>query len=393
MQRRRGRLRRGLCAAKCLGRLSLALPAGAGTHLADWDDFDALVASEYDALSVSAPCYPPAGIRFGISYPPVSFDSAAFAALTNATPPRTLAGVPAWSLRIVETQGASRVWIAYADGLPVRTNDVPYYDPEAWSRTAYGDPPGWLTGAELERWYRERARDRIELGLTLIPAERFYEYLENLRAAAANGPAVPSGPVAPADTNRVAFARVAPSPSGTFDFDLYTPGDLPVDVFSKTNLLAGHLWNYAGTVQAVAPFTPSAVAAPHATLFLHAARGDLDSDGDGIPDGMETLHFGTNPLLWDSSGDGLSDWMKIHRYGLDPLLRDSDGDGYGDDEELPAGTDPTQATPGAASSAVRYYRDADDRVTAVYAGTDGGAATATVTPVGNPSSLQERSAP
>jgi hypothetical protein len=60
-------------------------------------------------------------------------------------------------------------------------------------------------------------------------------------------------------------------------------------------------------VQAVAPFTPSAVAAPHATLFLHAARGDLDSDGDGIPDGMERLHFGTNPLLWDSSGDGLSE--------------------------------------------------------------------------------------
>lgn len=393
MQRQLGRLRRGLCAARCLGWLSLALPAGAETYLADWDDFDTFVASEYGALSVSAPCYPPAEIQFGISHPPVSFDSAAFPALTNATPPRTLAGVPAWSLRIVETQDAFRVWIAYADGLPVRTNDVPTYDPEAWSRTAYGDPPGWLTGENLARWYRERARDRIEIGLTLIPVERFDEYLDNLRAAATNGPAVPSGPVAPADANSVAFARVAPSSSGTFNFDLYTPADLPVDLFSKTNLLVGPLWNYAGTVQAVAPFTPSAVATPHATLFLHAARGDIDSDGDGIPDGMEMLHFGTNPILWDSSGDGLSDWKKIYRYGLDPLLRDSDGDGYGDDEELLAGTDPTQVTPGATSDAIRYYRDADDRVMAVYAGTEGGAATATLTPGGNPASLQERSTP
>ena len=298
---------RGLCIAGFIGCLFAILPAVAETVLANWNDFDACVASEYENLSASAPCYPPAEFRFGISHPPVSFDSAAFAALTNATPPRTLAGVPAWSLRIVETQGASRVWIATADGLPVRTNAVPTYDPEAWSRAAYGDPPGWLNGEDLERWYRERARDRIELGLTLIPVERFDEYLENLRAAATNGSALPTGPVPPADTNRVAFARVAPSPSGTSDFDLYTPGDLPVDVFSKTNLLAGPLWNYAGTVQAVAPFTPSAVAAPHVAIFLHAARGDLDGDGDGIPDGMELLHFGTNPLLWDSSGDGLSE--------------------------------------------------------------------------------------
>lgn len=387
MQPQSGRAWRRLCAAGRLGCLSLALPAGAETHLADWDDFDTLVASEYGAITASAPCYPPAEVRFAISHPPVSFDSAAFADLTNATPPRTLAGVPAWTLSVIETQSASRVWIVFADGLPMRTNAVPAYDPGAWSRAAYGDPPGWLAGADLERWYRERARDRIGLGLTLIPGERFDEYMENLRAAATNGP------VAPADTNRVAFARVATSPSGTFDFDLYTPGDLPVDVFSKTNLPGGPLWSYAGTVQAVAPFTPSAVAAPHATLFLHAARGDLDSDGDGIPDGMERLHFGTNPLLWDSSGDGLSDWIKLYRYGLEPLLRDSDGDGYGDDEELLAGTDPTQTTPGATSGAIRYHRDADDRVTAVYAGTDGGAATAALTPAGNPASLQERSVP
>ena len=110
---------------------------------------------------------------------------------------------------------------------------------------------------------------------------------------------------------RDAFARVSVITADTFNFDLYTPGDLPVDIFSKTNLAGGPLWSYAGTVQAAAPFTPAAVLAPHPALFLHAARGDIDSDGDGIPDGMELLHFGTDPALWDTCGDGLSDWEEI----------------------------------------------------------------------------------
>ena len=80
----------------------VSMPAAAEPQLADWDDFDELVAQQYGELSESAPCYPPAEIVFGISLPPLSFDSGAFAALTNATAPQTLAGVPAWRLRINE---------------------------------------------------------------------------------------------------------------------------------------------------------------------------------------------------------------------------------------------------------------------------------------------------
>ncbi len=384
-------MRRKLKLIGCLGLLA-AIPASAQTALSSWSDLDALVAAEYDGFADIAPCYPPGDFRFGVAVPPLPFDAPAFAGLTNASAPQTLAGVPAWALRVVETQDASRAWVVTAGDAAVREIPVPSYDPAAWSRAAYGDPPAWLAGADLERWYRERARDRLELRLTLIPAECFDAYRANLRAAATNGPPLPAGPVPPADTSRIAFARAAPSPPGTFGFDLYTPADLPVDIFSKTNLAGGALWSYAGTVQAATPFTPGAVAAPHAALFLHAARGDLDSDGDGIPDGMETLHFGTDPLLWDTSGGGLSDWAKIYRYGLDPLSRDTDGDGYPDDEELLAGTDPTQATPGAASGTIRYYRDSDDRVTAVHAGADGGAATAALSPAGNPAAIRERGA-
>ena len=384
-----------LLVAGILGCLSLALPAGAETHLADWAAFDVAVETRYASVGGEAPLYPPSRLSFMLCEAPRPFDPDGFAGLTNNVPPTLLAdGTPAWRLRVVETQLASRAWVVFAGHRAVRTNAVPAtFDATQWVENAFGDHPAWLSGEALANWYAERERKRIVAQYTLISSDRYAEYQAALTAAYTNTSPSSAGPVPPADTYRVAFTRVATSPSGTFEFDLYTPGDLPVDVFSKTNLLAGPLWNYAGTVQAVAPFTPSAVAAPHATLFLHAARGDLDSDGDGIPDGMELLHFGTNPLLWDSSGDGLSDWIKLYRYGLEPLLRDSDGDDYGDDEELLAGTDPTQTSPGAASGAIRFYRDADDRVTAVYAGTDGGAAAATPTPVGNPASLQERITP
>ncbi len=383
----------GLFAVGSTAWLSVVLAASAETHLSDWSDLDLFIASEYSALAASAPYYPPDEKGYKITYPPLSFDPTAFSALTNAIQPQLLMDIPVWYLHIVETQSASRVWITYADNMPIHTSTVPTYDPEAWARAAYGDPPEWLNGEDLKRWYSERARERFEIKLTLISGEHFAEYLQSLQASITNGPTHAAGPTPPADTNRVAFARVGSSTLGTFDFDLYTPDDLPVDIFTKTNLRDGPRWSYTGTVQAVAPFTPASIAKGYPQRFLRATRGDIDSDGDGIPDGLELLHFGTNPLLWDSSGDGLSDWRKIYQYGLDPLSRDSDGDGYSDDEELLAGTDPTQITPGATAGALRYYRDLDDRITTVYAGADGAATTATVTPVGNPTTLQERSTP
>lgn len=307
--------------------------ASAETHLSNWEDYNTLVESRYETLDETAFVYPPDDGRFGASLPACSFDPAAFTELTNTASPQSLAGVPAWALRVVETQEASRVFLTFASGTPVHTNSVPAYDTEAWSSSVYGEPPEWLTGDALAHWYCMRSRDRIELSLILIPADRYAEYIANLRAAATNGlpPGTP-GPVMPDDTNRVAFARVDSTTTGLFAFDLYTPGDLPVDVFTKTNLAESLLWRYAGTVQTLAPFTPAIVPAAPPVRFLHAARGDVDTDGDGIPDGMEILHFGTSPILWDSSGGGLSDWRKIYHYGLDPLLRDTDGDGFDDDE-------------------------------------------------------------
>ncbi len=82
-----------------------------------------------------------------------------------------------------------------------------------------------------------------------------------------------------------------------------------------------------------------------------------DTDGDGLTQ-WEEAYLGTHPNLVDSDGDGIPDGIEV-RYGLDPLTsnngKDTDSDGISDLEEIRAGTDPS--TPDRSlydSSAVQY---------------------------------------
>jgi hypothetical protein len=76
-----------------------------------------------------------------------------------------------------------------------------------------------------------------------------------------------------------------------------------------------------------------------------------NSDGDGLPDWWEMLHFGgaTN-AVWDADpdGDGLNN-LQEYQYGTDPNKWDTDGDGLSDYEEIfETGTDPLVANDGTA---------------------------------------------
>ena len=70
-----------------------------------------------------------------------------------------------------------------------------------------------------------------------------------------------------------------------------------------------------------------------------------DSDGDGLSDDTET-YLNTNAGILDSDTDGIPDGLEV-RYGFDPLHHDdfaqmdTDGDGISDLNELQANTDPT----------------------------------------------------
>jgi len=67
-----------------------------------------------------------------------------------------------------------------------------------------------------------------------------------------------------------------------------------------------------------------------------------DTDNDSIPDDVETMLFGTDPLKTDTDGDGFGDIDEI-RAGYDPTakegkLADTDGDGLADQYETYIGT-------------------------------------------------------
>ncbi len=77
-------------------------------------------------------------------------------------------------------------------------------------------------------------------------------------------------------------------------------------------------------------------------LVFFSASGaiaQLDSDGDGLSNADETGQYGTDPLRSDTDGDGLPDGVEI-AIGTNPLLVDTDGDGPTDAEEYLAGFDP-----------------------------------------------------
>jgi autotransporter-associated beta strand protein len=67
---------------------------------------------------------------------------------------------------------------------------------------------------------------------------------------------------------------------------------------------------------------------------------EFDTDGDHLGDGDEVkVHF-TDPLDADSDGDGLPDDEEVLVHFTDPNLADSDGDGYHDALEVAEETDP-----------------------------------------------------
>lgn len=102
-------------------------------------------------------------------------------------------------------------------------------------------------------------------------------------------------------------------------------------------------WEWLGTVAVSNTRTNVFVDAGFPTnrgiVRYYTAAEAVDSDGDGLNDGMESFVWHTDPAIADSDGDGLADGAEIAA-GTNSHEADTDGDGWTDGEEVAAGTNP-----------------------------------------------------
>ena len=319
-----------------------------------WSAWETRVESAAEGLAESARWVPPMP-RGAVAYLGQGVEewpTALTACMEVVAPSVTVGGVPAWEVRVTEWVGedGARQWVTHCGGVALHAQTVPAgFDPEAWSLAVYtedGTLPDFIAGDATLRteWFENRGRERLGFSYTFVAAGQVEAFqaaldaeeaarLEELEKAAQEGEELPW----------VFAVREMKPTAGTMAFALCNPDGADVDVLGKPELTEP--WEYVGRVETERrrwatfglPMGPDGKAPLYFWKFLDATR---DSDGDGIPDGMEVAYFETNPMKADTAGSMIDDWRKIYLYGMDATIADADGDGLPDGWEVLNGLDP-----------------------------------------------------
>jgi hypothetical protein len=96
-----------------------------------------------------------------------------------------------------------------------------------------------------------------------------------------------------------------------------------------TNSSTSVTWTDSGETSPAAPVVArDAITVPYIRIYM-VARQDIDTDSDGLCDGIEKFTYGTSETDSDSDDDGMPDGWEI-QYGLDPTTDDASGDADSD---------------------------------------------------------------
>lgn len=321
-----------------------ALAQDAPPNLTTWSDLNGAVATAYAGIANAAVLYPPGAYHFIIDQGYFTFtDSGEAAVLTSLCTCSTQFNVMVWQMTVVETQLTTRVWL-YEDtgGEAFYTNqNAASYNPTQWVQNAYQhDAPGYLTGADLDQWYIDRDRSRFYLTMTFVDQHDWPTMQAAMQVATTNNPTPGTPPTLPGDTNNMSISNIRMSTPGALDLWVYTPNSRPVALLMSTNLMAKN-WTVAGGFGSTPPFNLwHAPSGANTIGFFMAGPTDVDSDGDGIPDFIETYVLGTDPNCFDTTGSFLGDYYRVMIYGLDPLSASTVGDGIPDAWKIANGINP-----------------------------------------------------
>ena len=318
----------------------------------DWRAWDAKVEERLAQLAEAASHCPPMpeGV---VSYVGQPVEELSLAACTNAVPPAFVGDVKTWTFRVMErvAPDGTRSLITHANNIVFHEQPVSAsFDPEAWSLAAYGEGgalPAWIESNAERRaeWFRLRGRERLGLSFTMVEPGRLQDYKVALEAQAeALRKAQEEADGRSPQVLAFGATEMAVTPSGV-TFGVYNPERVDIDVIGFSTLTCPQK-SYLGRIPAKGKerlWFETVRPADATTYFYRFLNGTLDSDGDGISDGMELGYFGTDPHKRDTAGSRMDDWRKIFVYGMDATVADSDGDGLPDGWELLHGLDPQSA--------------------------------------------------
>jgi len=279
----------------------------------------------------------PPGISYDSDLGVLGYASGFGTNFLNSLVPETNGSVVSYAVLVTETNSTPRYrcYFNATNGL-VHTTAVSIAGyPNDWIEDVYGDPPGWLSGDDIDDWYEERDPSRQRIRCLLISTNSVSNHLARMTNAV---PAWTGGGtnqnLLDLYSNDIAFVQIDNATAGT-ELYVHAPTNVTVvDIYKSTNLLAILGWTLPATLDFTTDPLLWVYGGPESNAFFAAGDPAVDTDGDGLADSREKRLFGTSASLADTDGDGVSDGLEILAYGMNALSSDTDGDGLLDGYEV-----------------------------------------------------------